>query len=201
MSLGHPGVETLEAYASGGLQAGARLVVGVHLTGCAACRHEIARIETLAGVLLEDADPQTLRPEAFAEVMARLDAPAPTEPPRLALNDLMRKSLWIPFGTGLAIKPLNRYADAGEHLCMIRARPGVALPDHGHNGMERLVVITGAVDDNSGRYLAGDLAEMGPEDRHQPVATGAETCLCLSATDAPLKLSGVARWIQPLIGL
>ena len=67
--------------------------------------------------------------------------------------------------------------------------------------MERLVVITGAVDDNTGRYVAGDLAEMGPDDRHQPISTGAETCVCLSATDAPLKLSGVARWIQPLIGL
>lgn len=201
MSLGHPGIETLEGYASGGLQAGARLVVGVHLNGCAMCRREIARIETLGGVLLDGAEPQALRPEAFAEVMARLDAPAAAEPRRLGLDALMRKGVWIPFGSGLAIKPLNRYADAGEHLCMIRAKPGVALPDHGHNGMERLVVITGAVDDDTGRYVAGDLAEMGPDDRHQPIATGADTCLCLSATDAPLKLSGVARWIQPLIGL
>ena len=201
MSLGHPGIETLEAYAFGGLQVGARLVVGVHLNGCAACRGEVTRMEALAGVLLDSAEPQVLRPEAFAEVMARLDAPAPAEPPRLALGDLMRKGVWIPFGTGLAIKSLNRSADAGEHLCMIRAEPGVALPDHGHNGMERLVVITGAVDDNTGRYVAGDLAEMGPDDRHQPISTGAETCVCLSATDAPLKLSGVARWIQPLIGL
>lgn len=158
-------------------------------------------MEALAGVLLDSAEPETLRPEAFAEVMAKLDAPAPVAPTRLALDALARRSVWIPFGTGLAIKPLNRYADAGEHLCMIRAKPGVALPDHGHSGVERLVVIAGAVDDDTGRYVAGDLAEMGPKDRHQPIATGAETCLCLSATDAPLKLSGVARWIQPLIGL
>jgi putative transcriptional regulator len=201
MSLGHPGAETLEACASGTLQAGARMVVGVHLNTCAQCRREVASIEALGGVLLDSAEPEALRPEAFAEVMAKLDAPAPVEPRRLALDALMRKGVWIPFGTGLAIKSLNRYADAGEHLCMIRAKPGVALPDHGHNGMERLVVITGAVDDDTGRYVAGDLAEMGPEDRHQPIAVGAETCLCLSATDAPLKLSGMARWIQPLIGL
>jgi putative transcriptional regulator len=201
MSLGHPGIETLEAHASGALQAGARMVVGVHLSGCAECRREVGRIEALGGVLLETAEPEALRPEAFAEVMAKLDGPSPARPARLTLGALMRKGVWIPFGTGLAIKSLNRYADAGEHLCMIRAKPGVALPDHGHNGIERLVVITGAVDDDTGRYSAGDLAEMGPEDRHQPIATGTETCLCLSATDAPLKMSGVARWIQPLIGL
>ena len=48
MSLGHPGIETLEAYAFGGLQVGARLVVGVHLNGCAACRGEVTRMEALA---------------------------------------------------------------------------------------------------------------------------------------------------------
>jgi anti-sigma factor ChrR (cupin superfamily) len=64
-----------------------------------------------------------------------------------------------------------------------------------------MVVLAGTVDDNAAYYVAGDLAEAGPDRRHQPTATGAETALCLLATGAPLKLSGIARWVRPVLGV
>jgi putative transcriptional regulator len=200
MRLGHASVETLVAWAFGTLPAGAHLVVGVHLTTCSHCRREVARFEAMGGVLLAAAEPEALRPQAFDEALAKLDSPPPAEPWRVALDALMRRGVWIPLGRGLAMKSLNRFADDGERLCIIRAEPGVAMPDHGHMGAERMVVIAGAVDDNAGHYVAGDLAEAGPGRRHRPIATGAETSLCLLATGAPLKLSGFARLIRPILG-
>lgn len=200
MSRRHPAPETLAALAAGSLPAGARLVLGVHLGACAACRAEVARLEALGGALLCEAEPAPLAPGALPRALAALDR-APRPAPRIGLETLLATGRWIRFGPSLAIKRLSRFADPGERLVLIRVAGGQALPEHGHAGTERLVVLRGAFEDDAGRYGPGDLSERGPEDRHQPVAARGETCLCLSATDAPLKLSGLARWLQPVLGL
>ncbi|MDE2488458.1 MAG: ChrR family anti-sigma-E factor [Alphaproteobacteria bacterium] len=206
MSERHPLSETLSAYAAGALPAGARLVLEVHLDGCAHCRTEVARFEALGGALLCEAEPSELAPGGLERALAALDRPTPeppSEPPsrRLTLDEVLARGFWIPLGPSLAVKRLSRFADPGERLVLIRAAGGQALPEHGHAGPERLVVLKGAFEDQLGRYGPGDLSERGPDDRHQPVAVPGETCLCLSATDAPLRLSGIARWLQPVLGL
>ena len=113
----------------------------------------------------------------------------------MTLKDMTR-GFWTPIGVGAALKPLPKVADPGERLYLIRAEGGQGLPEHGHTGAERLVVIAGAFEDQHGRFGPGDLVERGPEDRHRPVACAGETCLCLSASDGPVKLSGLARLAQ-----
>ncbi|HEY4031142.1 MAG TPA: cupin domain-containing protein [Caulobacteraceae bacterium] len=193
MTTAHPDPDTLVEYAAGGLKTGARLVLGVHLKTCAACRREVGRLEAVGGALLQ-AEPQAaLAPDALDRAMASLDRTA--EPQRVTLKEMTR-GFWTPIGAGAALKPLSRIADPGEKLYLIRAEGGRGMPEHGHTGKERLVVITGAFQDDQGRYGPGDLVERGPEDRHQPVACEGETCLCLSATEGPVKLAGLARLAQ-----
>ncbi|HEY5412416.1 MAG TPA: cupin domain-containing protein [Caulobacteraceae bacterium] len=199
MNTSHPISETLAAYASGGLKTGARLVLGVHLRACAACRREIERLDNLGGALLADEEPVAMEPGALARTLAALDTPEP--PRRLSLDVAMQRGVWLPAGPGVAVKRLGRIADPGEHLFLIRAAGGRPLPEHGHSGPERLVVLTGAFEDTQGRYGQGDLVERGPQDRHQPIACEGETCLCISVTEGPLKLSGIARWVQPMLGV
>lgn len=193
MTRAHPAPETLVEYASGGLKTGARLVLGVHLRACEACRRDVGRLEAVGGALLEAQPNADLAPDALDRAMASLDRTR--EPPRMSLKD-MTKGSWTPIGVGAALKPLPRVADPGERLYLIRAEGGRGLPEHGHTGMERLVVIAGAFEDDQGRYGPGDLVERGPEDRHRPTACEGETCLCLSATEGPVKLSGLARLAQ-----
>jgi putative transcriptional regulator len=193
MTMSHPASETLVDYASGGLKTGARLVLGVHLKACAACRREVARLESIGGAMLQDQPQAALAPDALSRAMASLDRTE--EPQRMTLND-MTKGFWTPIGKGAALKPLPKVADPGERVFLIRAEGGKGLPEHGHTGMERLVVIAGAFEDDQGRFGPGDLVERGPEDRHRPVACEGETCLCLSASDGPVKLSGFARLAQ-----
>lgn len=193
MSSVHPSPDTLIAYAGGGLKTGARMVTALHLEVCPACRREVAGLEAVGGALLEAQPEAALAPDALDAALASLDRAE--EPPRMTLSD-MAKGFWTPIGPGAGLKPLPKVADPGEQLYLIRAEGGRALPEHGHSGIERLVVISGAFEDQHGRYGPGDLVERGPEDRHRPVACPGETCVCLAATEGPVKLSGLARLAQ-----
>ena len=199
MNTSHPIPETLAAYASGALKTGARLVLGVHLGACAACRREIERLDSLGGALLADEEPAAMEPGALARTLGALDAAE--APRRLGLDEAMQGGIWLPAGPGVAVKRIGRIGDPGEQLFLIRAAAGRPLPEHGHSGPERLVVLAGAFEDAEGRYSQGDLVERGPQHRHQPIACEGETCLCISVTEGPLKLSGIARWVQPMLGI
>jgi putative transcriptional regulator len=200
--MNHPSQDSLERYASGGMKSAARMAVGQHLRGCAVCRRTVERLELLGGGLLEDAPTEALASGALAQVLRRLDQPEPVAPrTRLTLERMMAEGWWLPMGQGLAVKLLRRLADPGERAYLIRAEPGVALPEHGHTDREWIVILEGAFDDDSGHHKAGDLVENGPQVTHQPIASPGQTCLCLAVTEGPLKLTGVARLLQPFLGL
>src|SRR6201999_2313831 len=61
----HPASETLVEYASGALKTGGRLVLGLHLQACAACRDEVARLEAIGGALLAAEPEASLEPNAL----------------------------------------------------------------------------------------------------------------------------------------
>jgi putative transcriptional regulator len=79
---------------------------------------------------------------------------------------------------------------------------GTAIPDHGHRGLELTLVLKGAFRDEDDRFGPGDI-EVATEDLdHTPVAEEGETCICLAATDAPLRFRGlIPRIAQPFIGI
>ena len=200
--MSHPSQDTLDLYASGGLKSAARMAVSQHLRGCVACQRTVERLELLGGGLLEDTPAEALASGALEAVLKRLDEPAQAASvPRVTLDSLIAGGWWLPMGQGLAVKLLRRLADPGERAYLIRAEPGVALPEHGHTDREWIVILQGAFDDDSGHHQAGDLVENGPEVTHQPIASPGETCLCLAVTEGPLKLTGVARLLQPFLGL
>lgn len=73
----------MAAYAGGTLGLLPAVVVATHLTACPACRSLVRLAEAVGGVLLDDLPPETLRPGAFEQAFARLDAPEqPPSPER-----------------------------------------------------------------------------------------------------------------------
>ena len=63
-------------------------------------------------------------------------------------------------------------------------------------------MLSGHFADELGRYGPGDLAEVDGDTRHQPIADSHRDCVCLIATDAPLRFTGLmGRLMQPFIGL
>ena len=60
----------------------------------------------------------------------------------------------------------------------------------------------GAYRDAIGHFAPGDVADLDSDVEHQPVTVPGVPCICVAATDAPLRFSGwMARMLQPLFKL
>ena len=203
--LHHPAEDSLLDYALGKLRPGAALAVAAHVEACPDCRQEIAFLERVGGALIEAEDAEPLPAGALDRALAALDAPTPPPPrqapglPRALAGHQVGRWRWA--GPGVRVAWISDAAGAGEQLYMLKAKPGTQLPHHGHNGRERVMVLKGAVLDNGERYGPGDLCERDPSHEHQPTASPEDECICLVAIEGRLRLSGVARWLQPIFGI
>jgi putative transcriptional regulator len=217
----HPSDATLLAYASGQLAEGLALVVATHLAWCAACREAVGVLEAAGGALLAQAEPSGCAEDLLDRTLAALDqrsvtpvlrpaAPATQhvlpdlelpEPLRSYVGRLERPS-WRRLGPGVAQITLLRNTAAGGCVRLLRIRPGRKMPSHGHTGVELAVVLAGAYRDEIGRFARGDLADLDAAIAHQPAADEREGCVCLLATQGPLRFEGrFLRLVQPLLGL
>ncbi len=127
--------------------------------------------------------------------------PAPLRPyvPRAAELDGLA---WQRLAPGVRRVELMPRSASGGAAQLLRIAPGTALPHHGHGGLELTVVLSGHFADELGRYGPGDLAEVDGDTDHQPIADSHRDCICLIATDAPLRFTGLmGRLMQPFIGL
>ena len=196
----------LMAYAAGNLPEAFGLVVATHVSMCDDCRARLCAFEAVGGAVLE-ADACAMDAGALDAVMARLEQPEAAAPPRprgffagpladYAGHDLSGVK-WKNIGMGVrqAILPTSKAASA--RLLYIPA--GQAVPDHGHRGTELTLVLQGAFRDDTDRFGVGDLEIATEELQHTPVAEAGEACICLAATDAPLRFTAlVPRLLQPL---
>ena len=198
------------AYSAGQLPEAFNLVVATHLSMCDDCRAALGAFEAVGGTMLDACEPAALSEGSLAATLARLDVPSAAPRPAPARRGLFPSALqdyvggdigavkWRPLGMGVkqAILPTGR--DASARLLFIPAGQGV--PDHGHRGMELTLVLQGAFRDATDRFGPGDV-EIATEDlEHEPVAEPGEDCICLAATDAPLRFRGLLpRLAQPLL--
>ncbi len=199
------------AYAAGELPEAFSLVVATHVSLCDDCRAQLGSLESVGGALLETADEVALGEDALARAMARIEGlPQATrsEPLRSAgvfpapLADYIGGDLsavrWRRVGGGVRQAILPTAKDASARLLFIPA--GTAVPDHGHRGMELTLVLQGAFADENDRFNRGDVEIADEEMEHTPVALAGQDCICLAATDAPLRFRGlIPRLAQPLL--
>jgi len=196
----------LIAHAAGSLPEAFGLVVATHISMCDACRAQLATFEAVGGAVIL-AEPVALAQGALHAAMARLDLPQISAPVAKScdlpapLGDYIGGNLaavkWRSLGMGVrqAILPTSKGASA--RLLYIPA--GQAVPDHGHRGTELTLVLRGAFRDATDRFGPGDVEIAGEELEHTPIAEAGEACICLAATDAPLRFSALLpRLLQPL---
>lgn len=197
----------LIGYAAGTLPEAFSLIVATHVSLCDDCRARLESYEALGGALMQD-EVAEMSEDSLDQCLARLAAPVvPVRPaPRRGLFpaplaayvggdlDAVR---WRPLGMGVrqAILPTARGASA--RLLYIPA--GQSVPDHGHRGTELTLVLQGAFADDKARFGPGDVEIADESDEHQPVAEAGSDCICLAATDAPLRFRNlVPRLLQPV---
>ena len=115
----------------------------------------------------------------------------------LSLEDIPWRSL----APGVKHFPLKSVQTKGS-VRLLKIAPGISIPDHGHGGHEMTLLLKGSYIDDVGRFCAGDVADLMDDTDHQPIADTAEDCICLIATDAPLKFNGILpKLLQPFIGM
>ena len=196
----------IRAYVAGRLGRAFSLVVAAHVTLCDECRAQMEGEEASGGIVFEDQRPEAVATDLKSRVMASLDTvPAPPAQPTqqgiypgavmAALKG--RPPRWRTLGGGIRQAVLSHDAEGSVRLLYIPGR--VAVPDHGHKGLELTLVLQGSFADETGRFAVGDVEVAGAELEHQPIAEQGAPCICLAATDAPLRFSSfVPRLLQPI---
>ena len=204
----------LLSYSAGTLPEAFSLVVATHVSLCDECRARLESFEAVGGALLDDCDSVEMSEEALEATMALIEtAPEILLPANMSgPDDVLPAPLqsyvggdldavrWRPIGGGVRQAVLD--TDGGATVRLLAIPGGAAMPDHGHRGMELTLVLQGAFRDEQDRFARGDI-EVAHEDLHQtPLAEEGTECLCLAATDAPLRLKGIIpRIAQKFIGI
>lgn len=205
----HLSDQLLMAYSAGQLPEAFNLVAATHLSMCDECRAALGAFDAVGGAMVEAADEAAVSDASLSATLALIDRQKPVADgyaPSVGifptpLADYVGGDLdavkWRSLGMGVrqAILPTEK----GASVRLLHIPAGQAMPDHGHRGMELTLVLQGAFSDGVGRYNRGDLDVETEKTQHTPVAEAGLPCICLSATDAPLRFTGfIPRILQPL---
>lgn len=208
----HPDDSTLMSYAAGSLSEALSVVVAAHVAVCPACAAEVRRMEALGAVLLgglhgakvDRPAPQLALRGIEADVGGRSksavtgDIPAPLQ---ALAGERIDDIHWRRLGMGVWNVPLKLSGAGGGDLRLLKVAPGLAMPEHGHGGAELTMILRGSYRDQFGIYHPGDLADLGDEAEHQPIADANDGCICIVASEARARFKGwFARIVQPLTG-
>lgn len=204
----------LMAYSAGTLPEAFSLAVAAHISMCDECRARLGAFDALGGALVEGAPATEMSDGSLEATLAMIEAgggqtamarpaaprakgvlPSPVQEYVGGDLDAVR---WRPIGMGVKQAILPTAPDATARLLYIPA--GAAVPDHGHAGTELTLVLQGAFDDEIDHFGPGDIEVADEEVDHTPVADIGADCICLAATDAPLKFrSWMPRMAQPFL--
>ncbi|MGD9671420.1 MAG: ChrR family anti-sigma-E factor [Hyphomicrobiaceae bacterium] len=217
----HPSDIVLAEFANATLDEAASVVVVAHLLHCQHCRNTVREFETLGGILLEDTAPSTPLSAAAGDLLhgdagqptlaagkatsaAALSgtstAPDSAEARTASLMSLYAAGRWRWIGPGLHRRELKVPSTSGVRVFMLKAKGGLALPDHTHSGIEWTCVLEGAFSHEAGRFGVGDFDEADASVHHEPIVEEGTDCVCLVAMSGQLKLkSRFGRLLQPFV--
>jgi len=215
----HINDDTLLAYVNDTLPETLSVVVATHLAICPECRKTVDLMEEMAGMYLLSADPEPLSP-AERKIPDILDDGFEREKPQELSADRIDKGVPAPLAERLPAHlddiPWRRLVPGVSHyplslsggdkskgaLRLLKISPGTPMPEHGHTGQELTLILSGSYIDEIGRFQTGDIADLDDDVMHRPVSDTEKDCICLIATDAPLKFKGlISRMLQPIIGI
>lgn len=209
-------------YANGHLSPARHILVTCQSEISQDVANDIAMHETLAATLLDKVKPQALDPLFIGNVLARLPEQG-TRPVPEPVNDRgvfagthmapktlremlghgLRDLKWKHYVPGVAVHDIIGDRTFGsERLYLLRAKSGMKMPPHSHNGEEWTLILKGSYTVDGKRFARGDLHVESEDTTHAPVIDEGEDCICLVVTEGPLQMKGwLARIVQPFIGI
>lgn len=214
---------TIVSFAAGSLPAAFAVVASAHIDICATCCKKVARAQAIGGAVLDDMEPVALSQGAANNMLERLGAedrkrasgPARVKvEPRMAKDEILPPVVaslvgvpvtqvnWKRAGRGVSTYQIDLGENAASKLFLMKIAAGRAVPEHGHTGHEVTLILSGAYNDECGRFALGDVADLDPEVEHQPVVEEGEDCICLVAVERPARFKNLLpRLFQPMVGI
>ena len=198
----------LAALAAGSLPYPFAALLAAHVSLCDECRSRLDAHRVLGGLVLDELTPAALSSDARDRALADIEAEPSvvsaatrgTYPPPLSAFVGQKGPRWRSLGFGARQAMLWSGPSGTLRLLLIPA--GQAVPEHGHRGLELTLVLSGAFSDATGHFQAGDLEVADEALGHTPHATDEAPCICVAATDAPLRFRAtIPRLLQPLFGI
>lgn len=153
--------EVLAAYRSRTAPESLALVAATHLALCSKCRARVG-LPDPAALARRSALPEPLHSYAHDG--------APSIPWRRVWRGVQQRSLPV----------------AGARARLMRLRPGLEIPAHGHRGQELAVVLEGQAHDDHGTYRRGDVVVQPAGSRHHFAVATHSTCVVLIVNDGPM---------------
>lgn len=190
-------------YVAGDLPGPARVLIASHIEMKPSSALMARTLEAFAGQSLETSNMRVL-----ANGDRRMEAIMRSAPPSLRLvqpreqHHILPRALRdhlgfdlpdVPWKTklpGLKQHMIEHDKDDGSEMSLLWARPGRALPNHTHEGLELTLVLDGDFHDHRGTFARGDVSVADESLDHRPVAGRGNPCVCLSVLFAPIVLSG-----------
>ena len=194
------------------------LFVATHLALCPACRENEVSLEAIGGVLLDEIEPEAIEGGGLDALFARIEAGSPEKseadaaikPVVSDASPSMPRPLRDYVGGGVGALDWRRRGKLSEArllpgakggtVKLLRIPAGAMMPVHTHRGTELTLVLEGGFSDERGHYLRGDVAIADDDVTHRPRADDDGDCLCLTVTEAPVRLTGpLARFLNPFL--
>jgi len=211
----HPESDLLVEYVSGSLSVAPCISVTTHLQYCKQCSDSVESLGEIGGELLTTVEAVPVSDELFDRVIASLDSLVEEEPsdePQRQCSDTISAELpefvqrllpdgeldWRRLSPSLKVAPISVGEEVYE-LALHRIDAGGKAPAHDHLGKEITVVLTGSFSDEDGVYQPGDFLVREAGDTHRPFAARNQECICLSVLEAPIRLTGIKRVLNPFL--
>jgi putative transcriptional regulator len=213
----HPDPDWLVEYTSGSLSLAPSISVTAHLKFCESCSRAVESLNHVGGEILDDVEAVPVSAGLLEKMLLSIDEdPVESEPVRGAQHrsvDSIGESLpryvrqllpegklrWRFLSPSLRLATIS-VGESRHELALHRIQAGGKAPEHDHTGQEITVVLTGCFSDEDGVYHPGDFIVREPGEVHRPFAAQNEECICLSVLAAPIRLTGLKRVLNPLLG-
>jgi putative transcriptional regulator len=123
---------------------------------------------------------------------------------RTALGHGLRDLKWKSLIPGVAVHDVmgNRRYDNGDRLYLLRAKGGVQMPEHSHQGEEWSLLLAGSYTVGDKIYSRGDIHIEDETETHAPFINEGEDCICLVMTQGPLVMKSlIPKLVQKVVGI
>ena len=215
----HPDDATLMSFGAGTLVEPLALVIATHCAICPTCATQVKIMERIGSALMAGLEPQALSKIVPYTALRSVEADVVTptaraikhdsaatgdvpQPLRGLIGERLDDIEWRRLGLGVWHAPVLPHKTPRGDVRLLRVAAGCSMPEHGHGGSELTLILRGAYQDEIGRFVVGDVADLADDVEHRPVADATMGCICLIASDKHVVFkSFLARLIQPLTGI